>query len=87
MKNIYGYESEKSAKICMELGQIYELSENLNDAIEYYRNSYSIWEKIFKDDDDPQVMIALSTKLSELFEKAENYQNAYEILKNVNYIN
>ena len=44
-EKIYGFDSEKTAKICMEMGQIYELWNNLNDAIEYYNNSYKIWEK------------------------------------------
>lgn len=81
-EKLYGFDSEKTAKICMELGQIYELSDNLNDAIEYYRNSYHIWEKIIKDDNN-EVFFTLAIKLGELFEKAENYQNAYEILKEV----
>jgi hypothetical protein len=81
-EKLYGFDSEKTAKICMELGQIYELSDNLNDAIEYYRNSYAIWEKIIKDE-NYDVIFSLATKLSELFEKAENFQNAFEILKNV----
>ena len=82
-EKLYGFDSEKTAKICMELGQIYELQGDLNDAIEYYRNSYSIWEKIIKDNNF-EVLITLAIKLGELFGKVENYQNAYEILKNVN---
>lgn len=81
-EKLYGFESEKSAKICMELGQIYELSDNLSDAVEYYRNSYSIWEKIIKDNDH-DVLFTLAIKLSELYEKTENFQSAYEVLKNV----
>lgn len=80
-----GFESEKTAKICMELGQIYELSENNVEAIEYYKSSYSIWEKVVKDD-DYEVIFTLATKLAELFEKNEAYRNAYEILKSVHLI-
>ena len=39
-EKIYGYDSEKSAKISMEMGQIYELARNISEAIEYYDNSY-----------------------------------------------
>jgi tetratricopeptide (TPR) repeat protein len=86
-EKLYGFDSEKSAKICMELGQIYELQGDLNNSIEYFRNSYNIWEKIIKDSSQYEVFITLSMKLAELFEKAENFQNAYEILKNVKKLN
>lgn len=81
-EKVEGFESEKTAKICMELGQIYELSENFNDAIEYYKNSYTIWEKVVKDD-EYEVLFTLATKLAEIYEKSESYQFAYEILKSV----
>ena len=44
-EKIYGYNSEKSAKISMEIGQIYELANAIKDSIEYYENSYNIWKK------------------------------------------
>ena len=44
-EKIYGYDSEKSAKISMEMGQIYELAGEIKDAIEFYENSYNIWKK------------------------------------------
>jgi len=71
----------------MELGQIYELQNDTNNAIEYYRNSYSIWEKILQESHLYEVFVTLSIKLAELYEKVENYQNAYEILKRVFYLN
>ena len=92
-EKLYGFDSEKSAKICMELAQIYELQTDFNNSIEYYRNSYTIWEKIFKDrttetndhidSSSYEVFITLSIKLAELFEKSDNFQNAYELLKAV----
>jgi tetratricopeptide (TPR) repeat protein len=84
-EKLYGFDSEKSAKICMELGQIYELQGDINNAVDYYRNSYTIWEKIIKDESQYESLIILSMQLADLFEKSENYQNAYEILKEVNY--
>jgi tetratricopeptide (TPR) repeat protein len=81
----YGFESEKSAKIFMELGQIYEFSEDFNDAIENYKNSYSIWEKIITNE-DYEVLFTLAIKLSELYGKLDNAQSAYEILKTVKLI-
>jgi tetratricopeptide (TPR) repeat protein len=81
-EELYGSNSEKSAKICMELGQIYELSDNLSDAVEYYRNSLTIWENIIKDG-NYEVLFSLSIKLSELYEKSENFEDAYHILKKV----
>lgn len=82
-EKLYGFDSEKSAKICMELGQIYELQGDINNAIEYYRNSYTIWEKIISDSSQYEQLVTLSMQLAELFEKNENFQNAYEVLKNV----
>ena len=49
-EKIYGFDSEKTAKICMEMGQIYDLMNDLNEAIDYYNNSYKIREKIITDD-------------------------------------
>jgi tetratricopeptide (TPR) repeat protein len=76
----YGFESEKSAKIFMELGQIYELSENMNDAIEYYKSSYTIWEKTITDG-NYELLFTLAIKISELYEKLQKIQEAFEILK------
>jgi hypothetical protein len=82
-EKLFGFDSEKSAKICMELGQIYELQGDVNNAIDYYRNSYTIWEKIIQDHAQYEQLISLAMQLADLFEKNENFQNAYEILKNV----
>ncbi len=84
-EKVDGFESEKTAKICMELGQIYELSEAFSEAIEYYNNSLTIWEKVVKDD-DYEVLFTLATKLAELHEKNSNFHLAYEILKSVCFI-
>ena len=83
-EKIYGFESEKTAKICMEIGQIYELSENIPEAIDNYKSSYSIWEKIIKDNNF-EILFTLSIKVSELYEKIENFSGAFESLKNVFY--
>jgi len=81
-EKIYGFESEKTAKICMEIGQIYELSNNISEAIDNYKNSFSIWEKIIKDNNF-EVLFTLAIKISELQEKIENYVGAFEFLKDV----
>ncbi len=79
-EKIYGFESEKTAKICMEIGQIYELSNNISEAVDNFKNSFSIWEKLIKDDNF-EVLFTLAIKISELQEKIENYVGAYEFLK------
>jgi tetratricopeptide (TPR) repeat protein len=79
-EKVHGFESEKSAKIFMELGQIYELSENINDAIEYYKSSYTIWEKTISDG-NYELLFTLAIKISELYEKMQKIQEAFEILK------
>lgn len=81
-EKIHGFESEKTAKICMEIGNIYELSENIPEAVDNYKSSYSIWEKIIKTNNF-EVLFTLAIKISELHEKIENYVGAYEILKDV----
>ena len=66
----------------MEIGQIYELWNNLNDAIEYYNNSYKIWEKIIEDD-NYEVLYSLAIKLSELYAKIDKGDESYKILSMV----
>ena len=65
-EKIYGFDSEKTAKICMEMGQI--------------NNSYKIWEKIITDD-NYEVLFQLAILLSELYAKVDKGEDAYEILK------
>ena len=78
-EKIYGYESEKSAKISMEMGQIYEFAENIKEAIEYYDNSYKIWEKIINDN-NYEVLFQIAMKLHELYASENNAESSYEIL-------
>ena len=79
-EKIYGYDSEKSAKISMEMGQIYELAGEIKDAIEFYENSYNIWKKII-DDGNYDVLFHISMKLSELYAQIKDFKNSYEKLK------
>lgn len=79
---VFSFESEKTAKICTEIGQIYELADNIQEAIDSYKNSFSIWENIIKDA-NYEVLFTLAIKISELFAKTENTSEAYEFLKKV----
>ena len=78
-EKIYGYNSEKSAKISMEIGQIYELANAIKDSIEYYENSYNIWKKIITEN-TYEVLFQISMKLSELYAAIEEYKTSYEKL-------
>ena len=78
-EKIYGYNSEKSAKISMEIGQIYELANAIKDSIEYYENSYNIWKKIITEN-NYEVLFQISMKLSELYAAIEEYKTSYEKL-------
>ena len=78
-EKIYGYNSEKSAKISMEIGQIYELAKEYKDSIEFYENSFNIWKKIITDN-NYEVLFQISMKLSELYATIEDYKNSYEKL-------
>ena len=78
-EKIYGYDSEKSAKISMEMGQIYELAGEIKDSIEFYENSYNIWKKIIKDN-SYEVLFQISMKLSELYAMIEDFTSSYEKL-------
>jgi hypothetical protein len=82
----YGYDLEKSAKIYMELGQIYEIDKDINTAIDNYKNSYGLWENILKEKEQVEVLINLALKLGDLFAKVGNYNDASEILRNVKFI-
>lgn len=66
-----GSNSEKTAKILMEIGQVYELWEMYNDAIDNYEKSYKIWEQIISND-DYEVLFHLSIKLADLYQKNNN---------------
>ena len=78
-EKIYGYNSEKSAKISMEIGQIYEFANEIKDSIEYYENSYNIWKKIITEN-NYEVLFQISMKLSELYAAIEEYKTSYEKL-------
>lgn len=83
-EQVYGFDSEKCAKVCMELGQIYEISNNLPDAIEYFKFAWEIWDKILKNspnDEGHLMVVDVAIKLGELMEKSGNPSNSYEILK------
>ena len=80
-EKIYGYNSEKSAKISMEIGQIYELAEEIKDSIEFYENSYNIWKKIINDN-NYEVLFQIAMKLSELYASIQDYKSSYEKLIN-----
>ena len=74
-----GSNSEKTAKILMEIGQVYELWEMYNDAIDNYEKSYKIWEQIISND-DYEVLFHLSIKLADLYQKNNNADKAYSLL-------
>ena len=80
-EKIYGYNSEKSAKISMEIGQIYELENEFKDSIEYYENSFNIWRKIINDN-NYEVLFQIAMKLSELYASIEDFKSSYEKLIN-----
>ena len=78
-EKIYGLESEKIAKLCMEIGQVYDMWNLENDSVEYYRKSYEIWEKIINDD-NYEVLFQIAMKLSDLLTKLQKDEEAYHIL-------
>jgi tetratricopeptide (TPR) repeat protein len=78
----FGYESEKTAKIFTEIGKTYELADNIQEAADNYKNSFSILEKIIKDGNF-EVLFTLALKISELLEKIGNKAEAYNFLKKV----
>ena len=85
-ETVFGFESEKTAKVLTEIGQIHELAENIQEAIDSYKDSFAIWEKIIKDA-NYEVLLTLAIKISELFAITANEAHAYEFLKKVrNYL-
>lgn len=77
-----GYESEKTAKVCNEIAQIYENKNDIIQAIDNYKIAFDIWEKIIKDGNH-EVLFTLAVKIAELLEKIEKQTEAYDFLKGV----
>jgi hypothetical protein len=75
----YGCDSENSAKICMEIGSIYQLCDNSNEAIDKYKQSYFTYEKL----NSFQNLFEVAVKLAELYEKSARDHMSYDILKQV----
>ena len=78
-EKIYGFNSDRIAKICMELARIYEIWGKMDETIEYYTNSYKIWENII-DDDNYEILFEIAMKLSEIFKKTNNVIDSYNII-------
>jgi len=76
----FGYISDKSANVCTDLAEIYEDKHDINNAIEHYKNSYTMWEKLVTNTSQSEVFVNLAIKLAELYNKAGNYHDACEIL-------
>ena len=70
----FGIDCDKIAKICMELGDLYVSLNEKNKAIEEYKNSYLIWEKVLE-----------KQNLEEEEEDEENSLNNDEINKKYDY--
>ena len=77
----YGYDSDKIAKICLEMAQVYEAWNLLYDSIEYYMNSYTIWDKIIKDN-NYEIMFVIALKVAGLYGLLNDNEKAYNILNN-----
>ena len=75
----YGYDLDKTAKVCLEMAQVYKLWNCLNDAIEKYLNAYNIWDKIITDD-NYEVMFQIAINVADLYTKINKNENAYQIL-------
>jgi hypothetical protein len=80
----YGFNSDKTAKICMEFGQLYEMANSLKDSIEYYGYAWGIWEKVLETNPSPEgynMIVDVAIKMSELTHKSGKAAESYEILK------
>lgn len=77
--------NDKTAKVKMEIGQIYEIGECFNDAIQYYSEAKTIWEEIIKDE-NYEPLFQIAEKLSDLYLKTKQEKNAFYILKTVSLI-
>ena len=51
----------------------------MDETIEYYTNSYKIWENII-DDDNYEILFEIAMKLSEIFKKTNNVIDSYNII-------
>lgn len=93
-EQIYSFDSEKCARVCMELGQIYELNNKPNEALEYFSFSWEIWEKVISknnsenensneilNEDQYLLILEVAIKIAELNEKSDKVNDSYAILK------
>lgn len=83
-ENHYGYDSDKCAKVCMELGQIYEISGNISEAIDYFKYAWEIWSKVLKESSSEEgfnMVVDVAIKLSDLIYQSGDPNSSYKILK------
>ena len=78
-KKYYGNDSDKIAKIYLEMAQVYEAWNLFYDSIECYMNSYNIWKKIIKDN-NYEIMFVIALKVAGLYGLVNKNEEAYNIL-------
>lgn len=78
---LYGYNSEESAYVFKQFAEIYELSNNIPDSIEYYLNYFKVYSNINKEDKNFEIFFQTAIKIAELYINEEQGKKAYEILK------
>lgn len=75
----FGYDSDKTAKVCLEMAQVYTLWNCFNDAVDNYLISYNIWDKIITDN-NYEVMYQIAMSVANLYIKMDKNEEAYKIL-------
>lgn len=78
-EKIEGSNCEKTAKILLEIAQVYELWKMYQNAIDFYNKSFQIWEQIITNN-DYEVLFQISIKLAGLYGIIKNEEQAYTIL-------
>jgi tetratricopeptide (TPR) repeat protein len=82
-KNHFGINSEKYAKLMMEKGQVFEINNKLNEAIDSYQNAYLIYKNKIENFNKYEIIIQTGIKLSELYNKINKAKEGYDILNEI----
>lgn len=80
----YGFDSEKCAQTCIELGKIYELNRNIVEAAEYFKFAYEIYDKVVRKSPSVEVYDKIyesAEKHSSLLSLNNENQEAFSFLK------
>ena len=73
--------SETTASVFLELADVYSKKKEYNDAVEYQKKAFDIYQEL--ESIDPKILGSIAIKLSEMYEQAEKLTEAIDALRKV----